>query len=337
MASSEVFCTLCHEDGSSKDAVTWCTECEVFLCIDCEKHHQKSRMSKNHKTMPRKDYQKLPTFMKEISSQCKDHKKKFELYCTFHACPCCVQCLNDKHQKCQELKPLSDILENIKSSASVQLLEKDMTVVKENFEEMIKYLNSRMNSNNGQKLKAAETIRSFKKSIDEFLNKIEEEILTDLESKHSKLNSEMNTLIQQLEQRANQISQMQGEFTKMTRLATELQMYVGLRETEKTTAQAEKYIEALKNEKSFNEKNLKVTISPSLQSILQDLKSFGYIHINTSKSTLQIKAGRKDQAQSLVQPCPGFEEIKPSITERRARKMDKPEFWQDIKTSAALY
>ncbi|XP_071161854.1 probable RING finger protein 207 homolog [Mytilus edulis] len=322
MASSEVFCTLCHEDGSSKDAVTWCTECEVFLCIDCEKHHQKSRMSKDHKTMPRKDYQKLPTFMKEISSQCKDHKKKFELYCTFHACPCCVQCLNDKHQKCQELKPLSDILENIKSSASVQLLEKDMTVVKENFEEMIRYLNSRMNSNNGQKLKAAETIRSFKKSIDEFLNKIEEEILTDLESKHSKLNSEMNALIQQLEQRANQISQMQGKFTEMTRLATELQMYVGLRETEKTTSQAEKYIETLKNEKSFDEKNLKVTISPSLLLIPQDVKSFEVININISKFTLQIKAVRKDQAQSLIQTFPGFKE-KPSITERRARKMDK--------------
>lgn len=80
------------------------------------------------------------------------------------------------------MKPLSDILENIKSSASVQLLEKDMTVVKENFEEMIEYLNNRMNSNNGQKLKAAEKIRSVKKSIDEFLNKIEQDIISDLET-----------------------------------------------------------------------------------------------------------------------------------------------------------
>lgn len=182
MASSGVFCSLCYDDGSSDEAVTWCTECEAFLCIGCEKHHKKSRMSKDHKTMSIKDYQKLPAFMQEISSQCKDHRKKFELYCTFHACPCCVQCLTDKHEKCKEMKPLSDILENIKSSASVQLLEKDMTVVKENFEEMIEYFNNRMNSNNGQKLKAAEKIRSVKKSIDEFLNKIEQDIISDLET-----------------------------------------------------------------------------------------------------------------------------------------------------------
>ncbi|XP_063426860.1 uncharacterized protein LOC134710431 [Mytilus trossulus] len=313
MASSGVFCTLCYDDDSSKDTVTWCTECEVFLCIDCEKHHKKSRMSKDHKTMSIKDYQKLPTYMQEISCQCRDHNKKFELYCSFHACPCCVQCVTDKHQKCQEMRPLSDILKHIKTSASVQLLEKDMTVVKENFEDMIKYLHSRRNSNNAQKQKAAEKIRSVKTSLDEFLNKIEHEILTDLETKHSNLNSDINTLIQQLEQRANQISQLQGEFSEMTRLATELQMYVGLKETEKTTAQAEKYIEDLKNGESFDEKNLEVTISSSLQSIFQDVKSYGVVKISTSQSTLQIKTGRKDQAQNLVSTVPGIEEIKPSM------------------------
>ncbi|XP_063418628.1 uncharacterized protein LOC134701410 [Mytilus trossulus] len=307
-------CNLCNDDGgTSTEAVTWCTECEVLLCTGCEKHHTKSKASKDHKTMSTKDYHNLPKFMLKISSQCRDHNKKIELFCSFHACPCCVQCITDKHKKCQDLKPLSDILKQVKSSASVQLFEKDLKNVKENLEEIIKYLKSRMNTSSSQKTKGAEQIRSMRKLIDDFLNKLEQKILDDLESKHSQLKSKMNTLLHQLKTQANQISQLQSEFSKMTQYATELQMYVGLREIEKTTSEAAKYIDELNSGDNLEEKNLEVTISSGLQSILQEVESFGDIKINTNPSTLRLNAGRKYQAQNLVPTIPIIEEIKPTI------------------------
>ncbi|CAG2219797.1 unnamed protein product [Mytilus edulis] len=255
MASSDkTICTLCYEDGSSTEAVTWCTECEVFLCGDCGKHHTKSRASKDHKTMASKDYHSLPKFMLEISNQCRDHNKKFELYCSSHACPCCVQCVTETHKKCQEMQQLSDILKQVKSSASVQLLEQDLKDVKENFEEITKYLNCRIETSNIQKQKAAEKIRSIRKSIDDHLKKIEKNILDDLESKQSNIKSKINTLLQQLTQRANEISQLQSDFSKMTQYATELQMYICMREIEKTTSKAAKYIDDLKSGGNLEEK-----------------------------------------------------------------------------------
>ena len=113
-------------------------------------------MSEDHKTVSTKDYKKLPKCMQEIRGQCRDHRNKFELYCSFHACPGCVQCVADKHKKCQDMKPLSDILKEIKSSASIQLLEKDLKDAKENFEEIIKYLSSRIEASYIQKTNAAE-------------------------------------------------------------------------------------------------------------------------------------------------------------------------------------
>ncbi|CAG2189874.1 unnamed protein product [Mytilus edulis] len=324
------YCTLCNDDGTSTEAVRWCVECEVFLCTDCEKHHKKLRISKVHNTMSTKDYHNLPKFMQEISSQCRDHKKKYELYCSFHACPCCVMCITDKHQKCQEMKPLSDILKQVKSSASVQLFEKDLKDVKENLEEIIKHLNSRINTSNSQKTKAAEQIRSMRKSIDDFLDKLEQEILDDLDSKQSKLKSKMNTLLQQLKTQANQISQLQSEFSKMTQYATELQMYVGLREIEKTTSEAAKHLEDLKSGGQLDEVNLELTISSELQSILKDVKSFGDININTSPFTLQLKAGRKDQAQYLVHATPTIEQIKPSLL----RQLTIPQDMKNINIKA---
>ncbi|CAC5391112.1 unnamed protein product [Mytilus coruscus] len=187
MASSvNEICTICHDDGISKSAVTWCTECEVFFCGDCEKPQSKSRLSKNHKTMSAEAYQKLPTFMQDISSQCRDHKKKFELYCSFHACPCCVQCVTDKQKKCQDMTPLSDILQQVKSSASVQLFAQDLKDVKENLDTAIKYLKSRTSTIDTQKTKAVEEIMYMRKSMIDYLNKLEQEILNDLESKHCK-------------------------------------------------------------------------------------------------------------------------------------------------------
>ncbi|VDI72071.1 Hypothetical predicted protein [Mytilus galloprovincialis] len=325
MASSvNHLCTICHDDGISNSAVTWCTECEVFFCGDCEKPHRKSRLSKNHKTMSAEDYKKLPTFMQEISSQCRDHKKKFELYCSFHACPCCVQCITDKHKKCQDMKPLSDIIQQVKSSASVQLFEKDLTNVRENLDTAIKYLKTRISTINTQKTKAVEDIRNVRKSINDYLDKLEQDILNDLESKHSKLKSNMATLVHQMDQQASQIDQMHSLITKMTQYATALQMYVSLREIEKTTSQTAKYVEDLENGDHFSEKNLEVNILSALQSILQDVKSFGDININTIciSSTLRLKTSRKDQAQHLVPKVPVIEQIKPSLLTRLTSTID---------------
>ncbi|CAG2225729.1 unnamed protein product [Mytilus edulis] len=129
------------------------------------------------------------------------------------------------------------------------------------------------------------------------MNALEGHILDDLESK---LKSNMNTLVQQIEQRASQINGMQSQFTIMTRYATELQMYVGLREIEKISAEAAIYVEDLQSGNPFDENNLEFNISSKLQSILQDVKSFGDVDINTISSTLNIKAGRKGQAQHLI-------------------------------------
>lgn len=111
MASSDRhFCRICKDDELTKIADRMCR-------IVWRKLWKTSQ--KGHKTISIVDYQKLPTFIKEISIQCKDNKKMFELYCSFHAWPCCVQCVTDKHLKCQDMKPFSDVLKQVKSSASV--------------------------------------------------------------------------------------------------------------------------------------------------------------------------------------------------------------------------
>ncbi|VDI18270.1 Hypothetical predicted protein [Mytilus galloprovincialis] len=254
-AIDKYFCSLCPDVGTFTEAVTWCTECAVFLCRDCEKHHQGSGMLKTHKTISKNDYHTLsstfiphlvylyrniPECMQKVSSQCRDHEKTFELYCSFHACPCCRQCVTYKHQKCHEIKPIADILMPVKLSASVKKIDKNLKILHENIDKITEYLKGRIISNYDQKTKAIEEIQAMRKSIDEYLNKLEEKYLDDLESKHSKLKSQINTLLVQMKQQADHIAQLKNEFSKMTQYGTELQLLIGLQGLEKTTCEAAK-------------------------------------------------------------------------------------------------
>ena len=64
MASSgNHFCALCQEDDVDNVAVTWCSDGETFLCFDCTRHHDRNKVSTEHRTLTIKDYQHLPTFV----------------------------------------------------------------------------------------------------------------------------------------------------------------------------------------------------------------------------------------------------------------------------------
>ncbi|XP_071144089.1 uncharacterized protein [Mytilus edulis] len=314
MASpSKDFCTLCEEDNVTTDAVTWCTECEVFLCVECEKHHKRSRSSKDHNIISAENYHELPSFIKETSNLCKIHGKKFELYCSFHACACCVHCTTDKHQSCQTMKPLPEILKQVKSSAAVRLLEKDVKDLNKNFDDIMEYLKNRISTNTNQKTEAIQSIRSMRKSIDDHLNKLEQQLLKDLETEHSTLKSKMETLLREVDKRAKQIRKLQNEFSNMTKYATELQTYVGLTEIENITSKEASYMEDIKRGPDLMERNFYVTTSPTLASIIRDVESFGEITVDTRPCNVVANAGRKDQAQHLL-PIPTIDQIKPSFS-----------------------
>ncbi|CAG2189757.1 unnamed protein product [Mytilus edulis] len=211
------------------------------------------------------------------------------------------------------MKPLPEILKQVKSSAAVRLLEKDLKDLKENFDEIGEYLKNRLSTNTKQKTKAIQNIKAMRKSIDDYINQLEQQLFKDLETEHLKLKSQIETLLHEVDIRAKQIRKLQNEFSNMTKYATELQTYVGLTEIETITSKETNYMEDLKRGPDLNERNLHVTTSPDFDSILLDVKSFGEITVDTRPCNILANAGRKYQAQHLV-PIPTIDQIKPSFS-----------------------
>lgn len=260
------------------------------------------------------DFCKLPKFMHALSNRCEAHNIAYEVYCPVHSCPCCSICAFMDHQTCQDMKPLDAILKDIKSSAAIPILKQDLQDLGENFQEVMNYLLDRMKTINVQNDATIEKVRTMRKLVDDCFDKLEKKIVDDVKYTHSKIKSETEALVTQIEYRAKRVGKLHFEFSIMTKYATDYQTFIGLRDIEETLSQEAQYLEELTSGSQIDDKNAEVTLSPALQSVLQDIKSFGNVSIKSSPSGFKLKTGRKDQAQILVVPVNhGIEQIAPIL------------------------
>ena len=58
------YCHICDHDNESKLTVAWCPECVDFLCTDCNRHHARSSLSKQHIVISMENYQKLLSYIR---------------------------------------------------------------------------------------------------------------------------------------------------------------------------------------------------------------------------------------------------------------------------------
>ncbi|XP_063418455.1 uncharacterized protein LOC134701257 [Mytilus trossulus] len=67
------FCDICQSRDLNKLAEEFCPQCEEALCGDCTEHHKISKSTKSHQTISLEKYNKLPSFIKQISHNCQEH------------------------------------------------------------------------------------------------------------------------------------------------------------------------------------------------------------------------------------------------------------------------
>lgn len=282
MATSDIhFCSLCKEDDVNNEAITWCTECDTFLCLDCDKHHSRNKSSKQHKTLLSINYTKLPDFIIKTGNRCPDHDQRYELYCPNHSDACCLECFTEKHQNCKDLKRLPDILSDIKSSTSMTRLEKDLRDAKENCESIASYLKGRLSTILKQKTNAIEEIHVIRTSLNEHLDKLEQRMLMELDLQHTKLKAKTEKLIHEIETKLSHLKHLQEDNEQMKNYATELQTFIGLKEIVKMTTEEVGNLKKLLQSGDLDEANLEVDISSDLKSVLQKITSFGSVSVRS--------------------------------------------------------
>lgn len=316
--SSSYFCSLCQEDDENSSAVTWCAECEVFLCSGCQIHHGRSKTSKHHQVMSVQNYQNLPEFLLKIKNHCEDHDLRYELFCSFHDAACCVKCIKDNHDNCKGLVPLKEVVGNIKSSACMSQVEKDLVGLFENLKTIKNFLSENLETLQKQKAESIDTVHNMRQSINEHLDKLQKCLLKDIESEFTKARDIIEGLKNEIVDKTDRIEQKQIEFSKMVEFSTDLQAYFGVHEMEKITMAEKKYIDNLKSANNLREKMMTVDKSFDL-----DSTTLGSVAISLSPDNLQLLPTGDEQVQSPQNPDLAFDKIKPAVNLLRLTMPDE--------------
>ncbi|VDH91027.1 Hypothetical predicted protein [Mytilus galloprovincialis] len=317
MATSRSFvCNLCQEDDETRTAVTWCAECEVFLCPECQKHHGRSKMSKHHQVISVHDYQNLPESMLNIKNNCEDHDLKYELFCGFHDCVCCLKCIKDKHDNCKGLVPLGEVVGNIKSSAFVSQVETDLVNLLENLKTIKIFFSENLSALQEQKTAAISQVNTMRQSINNHLDKLEQSLVNDISSEFTKLQEKIGNLKSEIDSKTDQVEEKQKDFSKTVEFSTDLQTYFGLHEVEKIIKQGEHYINNLKSADNLRERKMKVDCwdLESTVTCVRGRTALGRISVQLSSKDLQLKTKGEGQVQSLRNPVLSI--VKPEIKQR---------------------
>lgn len=303
MASMSYMCSLCKEDLLDNLAVVWCPECDDFLCADCERHHKKIKASKHHRTTTIELYSKLPENVQNVSYICSDHNQKLEMYCPKHACACCFQCFTLKHSSCGNIKQLTEVVKNIKSSVRVTQLETELGYLKSDYNTVLKHMRASLEASKKDKSKGLSKIKCMRGNVNKFMNAIEKNLTQNLSSEHDIIRREISTTIANAESRRQLIDHSQSNLKAVVENGTELQIYHCLTDLEKIREDGQSDLKELKKSSELNIRKVEVNLCDSFPVFFKKIENFGSIVKSTTPPNISFATGSK----SVVQ----FAETKP--------------------------
>lgn len=294
MATSTSVCAVCDLQHQTSQATHWCIECEEPLCAACTEYHNVLKPTRNHKTIPILDYQLLPAVVTENQQFCDYHNEKYQLYCIKHESQICNKCVKD-HGKCGEIHSLDEIIKDIKTSESFVNLEQNIDDLFDNIIQIRKQKESDIKSIEEQKKIKTARISNAKKKIIKHLEKLGQEFIEEFDQIEFNHCDPLRSMVSSLQDKENELFQMKSEVQNTKKYASNLQVFLRMREIQAKTTEYEKHLQ-------FASINHGVNIESSIDTKLRDIltiERFGSIEVINSPFT-KITLNRRENRQAQI-------------------------------------
>ena len=169
-----------NKKHSETNAISYCTECNLYLCNKCTNNHIEYLQTHQLNYLNKNNGEIFTGLCKETG-----HKMKLEYFCYNHNILCCAACLctikdniNGQHSKCKVCS-IKEIKEGKKDNIIKNI--KPLQDLSNNIEESIKKLKELFNKINDAKEKTKlKIVRIFTKIRNE-INKREDELFSKLD------------------------------------------------------------------------------------------------------------------------------------------------------------
>ncbi|XP_071120853.1 uncharacterized protein [Mytilus edulis] len=292
MTSNWSLCGVCYNHHIIKPSEVWCSECNNGLCRECKKNHSVSKDTLHHTVK----YKKLPAEVLQIAQDCKIHNERYELFCSEHDCPCCKICVN--HNDCESLFDINEYTKNVKTSDAFHEIEQTLQEVVDNIKRIIANREYNLESLKNKENEIKDEIKQIKTKINNHLDKLQGHLILNLIEIEQLESSKIQKLLTTLKKQEEEITEYQENFTVIKQHASELQIFLAMKNLEKDIAGKEQFIESIIKSDSMNHVNISCEVNQlPLQQITASVQRCVEMKVSSYTSALSIPKQKDKQAQ----------------------------------------
>ena len=273
----------------------WCSECDDGLCLSCKQHYSASKSTRHHVIVPMEEYRKLPVLIREIKEICEEHNETYQMFCKSHDCSCCRKCTIENHKECKDVVLIEDIIQDVKTSASFDALQQQLSVISKNITRFRENRQANTDLKRKQKERIEKDIRYLLETINNHLDELQEKLTRELIEIEVKTNNGIQELLTTLQRKEEEIYQSQVNIENIKKYTSELQAFLDLKQIQRISMKNETCIQSLVEDGNFKETKLSFKVDDQICNLFNNVNSFGEINIETKSSDVNIEVYKQDR------------------------------------------
>ena len=237
------WCEPCLEETKVKvDAVGYCPECNIHLCLNCHESHKKWPMLQNHRLLRGSRMPKSHTDKPIRYPGCASHAGNYtDHYCSNHEQMVCNNCIKKDHLGCKAL-PITDICKSI-DIEDVKQFKGVVNDIQKNIKTTQTALQKNMSDIESQKKVMIKMADSERDKLITKVNDMFKETVTNINSTCRKTTSEIIEHIENLSDENRQLDEIIDTLDKKTITDIDANAFVQIQNIVESTKECKQEIE----------------------------------------------------------------------------------------------
>ena len=293
--SREILCQ-CKEKTEIQTLTEWCITCNLPFCRICIKIHDESYSKKDATAKHR--------FLC-IKTICSQHSEELTHFCSYHGDVCCMKCIREIHENCEELHEIRESLGNVPRSTEFYEVERALGELTKTYENLIDNRKNNIKTIEEQTKLTIVELKTIRKDLVNGVNFLVDDLIGMAEHFGEVTVCDMNKLVKEVKESQEHVQSLQTSFTKMKDNFNNLQIYMAMKQINSELTNVQNEAEDLCKQEGADETLAILHINSHFQDIISGSTLLGEIKILRSPCEIQVGSWKYRQAQQmLVQSYP---------------------------------
>lgn len=235
-------CANCMRFEKKSNAKKWCQNCSVKICLACARVHRQFKPP--HTVVLIEDVAYLLSSITKESKFCDYHPdEKAVLFCSRHDSIICSLCVPQTHQNCDPIIPIDRASRGVKSSTSLQDIERRIKQLNEEMSRISFELKNACTILFDKEVEIKSIIKDFRKKVNEYFDKIEKELIEEMDKICNHCRTIMGQQISKLEAECAELTGYSDFISDLKETGSEIDLFQTIKMLDRKTHEQEIHIQ----------------------------------------------------------------------------------------------